>query len=199
MKLLQFFAILLGTMFMVSCTRDLGQSDLRPRIQPNENLLPVLEAKAITSVYPKSKKKPYGRDAESIFISEVNDNIIEQTGPKKGYITMRIVSEDTRPEKLYSVIGALSIIPMGIPVILGSPCAAYTQDLEVEVKIQNNNKDVVKRYLASSKNTEYVANWWGYRARDAVRKIAADNLKAALSDIRRQINHDAAQLRAALK
>ena len=197
-------ALVGGLIMLASCAKTFEKSELRPSAQPNTNLLPVLEIKTDTSVYPptaKNRKETDYResDAKQLFTSEVNENIIEQTGVKKGYIVMRLSYEDTKAETLYKVIGFIACIPMALPIFLGAPYGAYTQDLEVEVQIQNNHRDIIKRYKAQSQDTEYVASWWAYTHNSAIRKAAAENLKKALQDIRYQINSDAPEIRAALK
>lgn len=191
---------------LLSSCRSVGYEDLTPSIRPNNNLLPVLEVKTDTKIYPKKEKigkKTYndsrGTDAETIFIKEVRENIIEPTGEKKGYITMRISYEDTDSVGLYKLTAFVGCLGLGVPFLFGVPAGALNQDLEVEVQIQNNHKDVIKRYTERVADTEYVAAWWGYKRKDVSRKVAAENLKHALENIRYKINNDAPTIRAQLK
>ena len=73
------------------------------------------------------------------------------------------------------------------------------QTLDIEVLVQNTHKDVIKRYTANSSDTVYAALYWGYDNKDIDRKVAAENLKKALENIRHQINNDAPEIRSKLK
>lgn len=195
-----------ATILLAAC-KSVGYNDLTPSKQPNNNLLPVLEIKTDTSIYPRlldiGKKKKVvdkrGNDAKNIFHKEVQQNIIETTGANKGSISLRLNYENTVNNSAYSAVGTVSLLALGVPLLLGVPFGAKTQDLEVEVQILNKHKDVIRTYTEKVSDTEYKAAWWGYDSQSIYRKLAAENLKQALAEIRRQINNDAVQIRTELK
>lgn len=194
------------TALLAAC-KGVGYNDLMPAARPNTNLLPVLEIRTDTTIYPRlldigEKKKVVdkrGNDAKNIFHKEVQQNIIEATGKKKGYISMRLNYENTVNNSAYSVVGTVSLLALGVPLLLGVPFGAKTQDLEVEVQILNRHKDVIRTYTEKVSDTEYKAAWWGYDSQSIYRKLAAENLKNALDNIRYKINNDAPEIRAGLK
>lgn len=201
------FYVCAAAMILLTGCKSVGYDDLTPAHQPNTTLLPMLEIKTDTSIYPRSldigeEKKVQdrrGKDAENIFRKEVRQNIIEPTGKKHGYITMRISYENTDNVDAYVTAGVLSAFTLGIPTLLGVPFGAKNQDLEIEVQILNKNKDVIRSYTERAEDTEYKALWWGYGSYSVYRKVAAENLKRALTEIRHQINSEAPQIRAELK
>lgn len=193
----RFYFIAASLALLASC-RSIGYEDLNPQIQPNTNLLPVLEVKpdykSIRAVY-NQKKDDRVADALSIFNKEVRENIMEQTGDKKGNITMRINYEEEDSCK----VCVISSFLLGLPNLIGIPGNYFKQTLEIEVLVQNTHKDVIKRYTESVSDTEYVAMYWGYNVDDAERKVAAENMKNALANIRHRINNDAPEIRSKLK
>lgn len=190
-------ALLMGLMLLSSC-RSVSYDDLNPTIQPNDNLLPVLEIRpdyaSIRAVYT-SKRDERVADAVNIFTKEVRENIMQQTGEKKGNITMRISYGKTNHNKIYEITSGF----LYIPTLLGVPYYNAEQILEVEVLIQNKHKDVIRRYTESVSNTEYAAMYWGYKKEDVDRKVAARNMRNAMENIRHRINNDAPQIRVELK
>lgn len=195
-----------ATILLAAC-KSVGYNDLTPSKQPNNNLLPVLEIKTDTSIYPRlldiGKKKKVvdkrGNDAKNIFHKEVQQNIIETTGANKGSISLRLNYENTVNNSAYSAVGTVSLLALGVPLLFGVPFGAKTQDLEVEVQILNKHKDVIRTYTEKVSDTEYKAAWWGYDSQSIYRKLAAENLKHALENIRYKINNDAPEILTELK
>ena len=195
-----------ATILLAAC-KSVGYNDLTPSKQPNNNLLPVLEIKTDTSIYPRlldigKKKKVVDKrsnDAKNIFHKEVQQNIIETTGANKGSISLRLNYENTVNNSAYSAVGTVSLLALGVPLLLGVPFGAKTQDLEVEVQILNKHKDVIRTYTEKVSDTEYKAAWWGYDSQSIYRKLAAENLKHALENIRYKINNDAPEILTELK
>ena len=192
------FCFIAASLALVASCRSVGYEDINPAIQPNGNLLPLLDIRpdyrSIRAVYSK-KGDERAADAGNIFIKEVQENIIEPTGEKKGKIKMRLAYENTEFNNICPVVASLAYIP----AVFGFPFMCAQQTLEVEVTIQNNGKDIIKRYVEQATDSEYGALYWGYRQRDVTRKVAAENLKHALENIRYKINNDAAEIRSKLQ
>lgn len=193
----KFYMLTLVLALLSSC-KSLSYDDLNPAIQPNTNLLPVLEVKpdqkSIRAVYNK-KHDDRIADTVNIFNKEARENIMEQTGKKKGIISMRLNYGETKRNKLYAASEGL----MFIPTILGVPFDNAEQVLEIEVLVQNNNNDIIKRYVERVEDEEYAALYWGYKKEDVQRKVAAENMKNAMAKIRQKINNDAPEIRTKLK
>lgn len=81
---------------------------------------------------------------------------------------------------------------------LGFPAGEISQSLEVEVEIWNKNKELIRRYVENVRDTEYVAMYWGYHNATIGRKLAANNIKQAMKNIRQRINRDAPYIKAQL-
>ena len=214
-------ALLTGLLLLSSC-RSVSYDDLNPTIQPNDNLLPVLEIETDASMYPRlytveekhykdfdshsgnardytitrnRYEDPRIRTATNIFIKEVQENIIEQTGHKKGYIKMRVTYLNNNRNGFYS----LAKLPLYIPVFLGIPCGNSEYTTEVEVTIMDKQKNIIKRYTEKALDEEFEAMYWGYDEYDAKYKASMVSLKKALENIRHRINNDAPEIRAELK
>lgn len=82
---------------------------------------------------------------------------------------------------------------------LGFPYTEEKQSLEVEVEVWNSKKEIIKRYTVNAFDNEYSAMYWGYTIPNLSRKLAADNIKQALEQIRLQINNDADEIKKKLK
>ena len=149
----------------------------------------------LSSVEKNTYRDPRQKSAANIFIKEVQENIIEQTGEKKGYIKMRITYLDNDSNFLYP----LTKLPLFIPTFLGVPCGNSKYTTEVEVTIMDKQKNTVKRYTEKATDEEFQAMYWGYDSYDVKYKASMVSLKLALEKIRRQINNDAPEIRAKLK
>ena len=135
------------------------------------------------------------KDAINIFEKEIAENITNSYGPKKGYIELKLGYLEEKPAPVYTIPSMLTLSAINI---FGFPANKMSQSLEVEVRILNNKKDLVKKYVEYVQSENYVAMWWGYGESTIRRKLAADNLKKALESIRKRINDDAKEIRAQL-
>lgn len=135
-------------------------------------------------------------DVINIFNKEVKENITNPYGEKKGYISLKLGyrGEDRQP-----LLAFISIISLGTINLLGFPADIKEQSLEVEVEIWNNKKEIIKRYTANALDSEFLAVYYGYNELTIHRKLAAENIKQALEQIRRQINDDAEEINKKLK
>jgi len=195
--------------------KSVSYHDFIPTVQPNANLLPAMnidiDEKSLTAAYPARKVSEYdndGRlidmwqrddvrvgDVRNIFEKEVKENISELYGSKKGYITLKLGYYDRDITSWYSVPAAFTL---GTVYLVGFPYRGERQTLEVIVEVQNNKREVIKRYTEMVSNEAYVALYWGYEQDKLSRKIGADNIKQALEKIRYRINADAPEIKKAL-
>ncbi len=135
-------------------------------------------------------------DVINIFNKEVKENITDPYGEKKGYISLKLGYRGKDGSIFYPLVSALSLWSVNL---LGFPAKEAKQSLEVEVEIWNKKKEIVRRYTANALNVEYIAMYWGYDEAEVYRKVAADNIKQALEQIRKQINNDAEEIKLKLK
>lgn len=149
----------------------------------------------LNSVERSTYRDPRKIEAANFFIKEVQENIIEQSGEKKGYIKMRITYLNNDSNFLYS----LTKLPLFIPTFLGVPCGNSKYTTEVEVTIMDKKRSVIKRYTEKATDEEFQAMYWGYDGYDVKHKASMTSLKHALENIRHQINNDAPEIRAKLK
>lgn len=202
--------ILLCLMFVLSsCTLPITYNDTHQTKNPNANLLPPMHTKVNTqnlrasfSDVSQDKNKPdrnlrdtMTNDAVSIFEREVEENITQSEGNKKGRIAFRVQYvelENTLP------LRAVSIATLGLLNLIGFPADKYTQTMEVEVEVMNLKGGVIKRYTETVQNSEYSAFYWGYRRPNINRKLSAENVKQALKLISAKINTDAEYIKSKL-
>ncbi len=135
-------------------------------------------------------------DVINIFEKEVKENISSPYGTRKGYISLKLGYRGTGSALQYYIP---SILSLGTLNLLGFPFDQSSQSLEVQVEIWNNKREMVKRYVETVYDDQYVAMYWGYNEQDVWRKLAADNIKHALENIRFRINGDASEIKKMLK
>lgn len=215
----KFYTLAIMAILLASC-RSVTYEDLNPTIRPNQNLLPMMEIETDTSIYPRSYtveekhyddstrssddsytvtktryKDPKSNTASNIFIKEVQENIMEQSGAKKGYIKMRVTYVNDDSNGFYRLPALL----LYTPAFVGVPCGNSEYTTEVEVTVMDSNKNVIRRYTEKAVDEEFEAMYWGYSERNATYKASMMSLKKALENIRYRINSDAPEIRAKLK
>lgn len=148
---------------------------------------------ATSSLVIKSDKRV--QDATSIFTKEAYDNLMDlstSTEPR-GYLVLNINTAVCDQGVVWPVLSKLTLCTFNL--LLAMPYSYRSEEVDVTVCIYNGAKQLVKRYVASGQDTEYVAMYYGYNGEDAARLAAAQALKSALEKIRVQINADAYQLK----
>ena len=149
-----------------------------------------------TSLSGTQYKDPRVGDVINIFDKEVKENISSPYGSKKGYISLKLGYRGSDMSLIYPIT---TIVNLGLLNIFGFPGNKINESLEVEVQIINNKKEVVGRYVETVINSDYIALWWGYSKYTIYRKVAADNIKMALKNIRYRINNDYEKLEKQLR
>lgn len=152
-----------------------------------------------TSSITSSKSSYYGdvrvSDAIRFFEKEVEENMTNPYGEKKGFILLKLSYREHDSSFFYPMLSFLTLYMVNC---FGVPCDKATDILEVEVRIMNNKKELVRKYIENVSHEDYVAFWYGYDYEDVWRKVAADNIKEALEKIRVRIGRDAAEIKAKL-
>ena len=204
--------ILLFLLTVLCGCKSLTYQDLNPTIQPNTNLLPAMnieiDESSLKATYPVRTISEYNDDGykidsrrvvdervgdvRNIFEKEVKENITDVYGAKKGYIRLNLGYYNDDCSKWYAIP---SVLTVGTIHLAGFPLISDQQTLEVIVEIQDNNREVIKRYSEMVSNKAYVAMYWGYSKGNVARKVGADNIKQALEKIRYRINADAPEIK----
>lgn len=219
------FLLVLSYFLLVAC-KSLSYNDLNPIPNPNSNLLPALEPivdiNNLETVYSRggisgySNSYNYGNsgrmqssymnmyaykdarveDAVNIFTQEVKDNITDPYGKKKGYIVMKLSNRGIDTCGFCRFVSGFSLFTINL---IGVPADSVAQSLDVEVEIYNNNKELIWRKKAHAYAHEYIAIGYGYSGNTIYRKLAADNLKQALTLIKMDIDSEADKIKKSLK
>lgn len=134
-------------------------------------------------------------DVIRIFEKEVEENMTNPYGEKKGFIMLRLGYRETKYSYLHPIASILTLFTINF---FGFPSDKVTESLEVEVRIMDKERNLIKKYYVHAKNECICAFWYGYHYKNFERKIAADNIKEALEKIRVQIGRDAAEIKAKL-
>ncbi len=221
---------LLFLLLLTSC-KSVTYQDVNPTIEPNETLLPALEAvvdrenleatysagsyrggassvgvgggsdnwgglTSVTSISGRKYKDTRVKDVIYLFDKEVTENITNPYGKKKGYIALKLGYRETNQQWWYQIPSILSLFSLNV---LGFPWNNVNETLEIEVRVMNNKKEMLARYVENVESADYVAVWWGYDERTIYRKVAVDNVKKAMEKIRKRIAKDAPKLKEKLK
>ncbi len=218
--------ILIGMLFFTAC-KSITYQDVNPEISPNKNLLPALESivdmnnleatytvgsynatannigtgfggnswAQTTYMNGTAYKDIRIKDVINVFDKEIKENITTPYGSKKGYIVLKLGYRGVDGSIIYPLVSLATLMTINC---LGFPAGEISQSLEVEVEIWNKNKELIRRYVENVRDTEYVAMYWGYHNATIGRKLAADNIKQAMKNIRQKINRDVPYIKAQL-
>ncbi len=126
-------------------------------------------------------------DTINIFTKEVKDNITNPYGAKKGYIVLKL---GYRGYDNCQSCRFGHAITFGLLCFIGVPTDRHIQSLEVEVEIYNKKQELIKRYKEHVRNSVIEAVYYGYHKNAVGRKLAADNIKQALVNIKMKIASD---------
>ena len=209
--------VLLLLVFMCGC-RSIGATDVIVAQNHNPNQLVKLDAMIsksnLENVYRtwKGDRHNYGipgdyvkaasmghekhiiAETVSIFEQEVN-NIVSQSGESKGELRLTVGPRSTRaniPLRIFTIVG------LKIPCLFGVPSNVLTDELTVRVDVVNKAGKMVETYETTVRSSEAQAMYWGYSGRNTYRKIAIENIKKAMEEIREEINADAKKINAKL-
>jgi hypothetical protein len=128
------------------------------------------------------------QDAVTLYERETRDNITNPIGQPYGFIYYKIPVSYIRHRG--TGLFVLSSFMLMLPNVLGLPFGGYEINMEVEVEILNSNREVIGRYTGLGKGAAPVAFWWGYTPADAQRISNVKSIKAAMNQIKQQINRD---------
>ena len=148
---------------------------------------------AISGSYYKDARV---NDIINMFDKEIKENISTPYGEKKGYITLKLGYRGSERSFILPFVSLLSLWTLNF---IGFPYDELSESLEIEVQIMNNKREVIRRYVENVQNENFVAMYWGYNEITINRKVAADNIKQALENIRRRINTEAEEIKKSLK
>ncbi len=211
---------LLVILLTLSSCASIEPEDLQPYPTKNKTLLPALEtvidATSFENAYSSRKSSPLVQvnndfikqpnvlgarnakiqDAITIFEREVNQNIINPYGKKKGSILCKIAFHNTEGGGKF--FGLVSIFSLGAPFLIGAPLENRETSIDLEVEIYDLDGNLIGRYNSQCQETAWVALYYGYQKSKCARKSNIDAFKCAMYKIKKQIGKDAARLKAQL-
>jgi hypothetical protein len=155
---------------------------------PIEPLLPAL-TKSVD--YHSSLLLAVNSDQYELFDEEVDNNLTNPYGEKYGYIVLRTYFTKYRLGLGYAVASGAMLM---IPDLIGFPMGRPNFEILATVEILNARKELIGKYKAAGEGKSVIALYYGYTQNSALRKAQSDALKAALADIRKQIQDDAGRL-----
>ena len=193
MKKLFMFLILSLSVFLSGCKGFYVNQAIKAPDRQFERKLPYLEPvfeneKQVKHWNPGEKLVRENSHWATLFYRDVEKNLIEPRGEKKGYIVLRpIIHQQEAPNLGWYL---LSIATLTIPNWFGMPFFSFTSFAELEMDILNKNGELIKRYSSEVEDTEYSAMWWGYFGRYALDASFYKSYSEALGDIISQAHQD---------
>ena len=162
--------------------------------------LPSLEAvyENVKSIKKESNSGSLHRindNYATVFYREVEKNIAEEEGDKKGRIVLTPIYLETEKQKGFAIVSALTL---GLANLVGVPRAEYEATAELELRILDSKGNVIKKYASERTVSEYVAIG-GYKASSVKEASKMSAYKSALRDITYQIQNDYDYLKQKLK
>lgn len=193
------FAILM-TLFLSSCKSFSLQEEMRVS-DLGMDKLPTLEAiyedeKSFKTVANNEMTTRSNNEYSTIFYREVETNISNPYGEKKGRIILRPIFYKIDQKGVWFLTPLFTLWTANI---LGCPANHYESLVELEVRIVDNKGNLIKKYSAENQDDEYVAMWWSYADPVAVKASILRAYKNALRDITQQIHKDFNYLNSKLK
>lgn len=189
--------VLLLALGLFSC-KPFQFSELKPG-SPLQNPLPALEPVllgAAPTPYGPPLPPPVFQDLNVVYEREVKSNLTRAGGDRYGYAVCRVIAERHRPGALWLVSSAVLLFT---PNLLGYPAGQSRRWMEVEVEVFDAQRRSLGRYSGYGQAAVPVAAYWGYAPDDAARASSVRAFKAALADIKTQMDRDADRLNAGLR
>ena len=219
-KIFIYFVIIL-----LSACKSVSFNDLHSHNE-NVNKLPVLTVKvdkdSLKSAFPSRKittgsnttfnndvsffgsvssyeQDSRARDTVSIINYDVKNNITSKTGKIGGKISVRISNVESDYNIAYYPLTALQYITLFIPTALGAPVGEQICSIELEVDIENNNKEIIASYNEVGEGRAKVAAYYGYTHAEALRYCSLLAVHNAMDKIKLNIAEDYNRLNNRLK
>lgn len=173
-------------------------SELKPG-SSIQNPLPALEPVLLgagQSPYDTPIPPPVYQDLAVVYEREVKAGLTRAEGDRYGYAVCRVIAERHRPGSFWLLSSAVLAFT---PNLLGYPAAKSRRWMEVEVEVFDAQRRSLGRYSGYGYATVPVAAYWGYSSDDAARTSSVRAFKAALSEIKTQIDRDADRLSSGLR
>ena len=216
--------VFLGVFLVASC-KSVSFDDLHSNNE-NVNKLPVLNVKvdkeSLKSAFPVRKittgtetalgddfsffgsvssyeKDSRSRDVVSIINYDVKNNITAKTGKIGGTFKARISNVESDYNIVYYPLTALQYVTLFIPTLLGAPVGEQVCQVELEVDIENNHKEIVASYSEVGEGRAKVAAYYGYTHAEGLRYCSLLAVHDAMDKIKLNIAQDYADLNKVLK
>lgn len=216
--------VLPAVLMMAASCRTVTFNDLH---SPNSNVskLPALDVKvdkdSLKTAYPVRKISSgsgaesgslnfYGsvsnyeqdsraRDIVSLINYDVRNNIAASTGKISGEFKARLSNVDNGYNAIYYPLTALQMITLYLPSIFGAPVGEQVCEVELEVEIMNNHKEIVASYIETGRGTAKIAAYYGFNSREGARYCAIQAVQSAMDKVKLNVAEDYQRLNSALQ
>lgn len=127
------------------------------------------------------------RDIVSLINYDVRNNIAASTGKISGEFKVRLSNVDNGYNASYYLLTVLQTLTLYIPSIFGAPIGEQVCDIELEVEIMNNHKEIVAYYTETGRGTAKIAAYYGFNSREGARYCAIQAVQSAMDKVKLNI------------
>lgn len=183
--------VLLGGFSLAGC-KSADKVLFKTPVATLTNRLPSLRVEVDNSLLMVSEATEY-EDARTLFLQELNQNIIEPGDTTKfGYVKLQIMEATTsRPGR---ILQAFQMVTLLTPSVLGVPVGWYRSRVRAEVQLYDAHGELLGSYAGTGHSSIRVAMYHGYSQSAAPRLADLEALRLALNQIRPQLEVDATAL-----
>jgi len=211
--------------FLITSCKSVSFNDLHSNNE-NINKLPVLNVKvdkeSLKSAFPirkitagtdnilgddisffgsvsSYKQDSRSRDVISIISYDVKNNITTKTGRIGGTFKARLSNVESDYNIAYYPLTALQYVTLFIPTLFGAPVGEQVCKVELEVDIENNQKEVVASYSEIGEGRAKVAAYYGYTHAEGLRYCSLLAVHDAMDKIKLNIAENYTNVNKSLK
>lgn len=91
------------------------------------------------------------------------------------------------------------MITLYLPSIFGAPVGEQVCEVELEVEIMNNHKEIVASYIETGRGTAKIAAYYGFNSREGARYCAIQAVQSAMDKVKLNVAEDYQRLNSALQ
>jgi hypothetical protein len=133
---------------------------------------------------------------DRFFVEELEQNLMDPYGDKYGSIQYQTEELQENRGAFFTTVSGLTL---GLINLLGFPAMVFEKEMEVEVRIFDNQDRLLGKYTGTGTGTATAALYYGYLVQDAFDKAELDALRKAHKAIRPKLQEDVAELNEKLR
>lgn len=172
--------------------------------RPVGNLTPQMDQgqymNSLDDYYYESFYLPPSEDHRIIkheFSKYIEENISEYKSNNKGYALLRI--NHLKVENQCGVLTTLSTFSLGIPQVFGIPYMCLSSEMDLSLKIMDQERKVIKIYNSKSRQFANVAYYYGYSSSNAREKVLYEGIEDCFDQFTSQITKDMKEIKKILR